>query len=213
MCARGEDCRNAHQLIGANTMAAMAKEQVARPRTGSLGTAPSQPAPASTITGFKPIPNPVFHPDHHLAKQLPQFTQKIQQTHQTQQRKAPGNGQGQRPGAAAVQVPQPQQTQPRAQPQVNQGASSHGPFQPVQAQQPRTYSEAVSDRAARQTVKDSMQQQASTGAQISALEEDPWLAQMEDAFGMRMSALLDTNSQSGSAPQNNQPASQGQDKQ
>ena len=58
-----------------------------------------------------------------------------------------------------------------------------------------------------------MQQQASTGAQISALEEDPWLAQMEDAFGMRMSALLDTNSQSGSAPQNNQPASQGQDRQ
>ena len=218
MCARGEDCRNAHQLIGANTMAAMAKEQLARPRTGSLGTAPSQQPVVPSAKGFKPIPNPVFHPDHHLAKQLPQFTQRVQQNQQIHQRKASGNGQGQRSGAATVQTPQPQQIQPQqnqhlAQPQVSQGASAQGPFQQAQVQQPRTYSEAVSDRAARQTVRDSMQQQASTGAQISALEEDPWFAQMEDAYGMRMSALLDTNSQSENAPQNNQSASQGRDKQ
>ena len=198
MCARGESCRNAHELIGADVMAAMNQEAVARPRTGSLGTAPSQAAAAAaaprTRVGFRPIPNPVFHPDHPLAKQLGQANQ-VQMS---------GNARGQRTGVATVQTPQPQVPSSPG-PQVSQGASTQGPFLqpqpqiPAQAavtQQPRTYREAALDRAARQTVRDSMQQQASTGAQINALEEDPWMAQMEEAFGMRMSALLGPRSQS-----------------
>ena len=120
-------------------------------------------------------------------------------------KKASGNGQGQ--GARATSVltsAQPQAT-------VGQGAAANGPFtaprqprtpamNPVQTptsstptqgqtQRPRSYSEAASgDTAARQTVRDSINHQSSTGAQITALTETRWREAMAQAFGMSTSA-------------------------
>ena len=101
--------------------------------------------------------------------------------------KASGNARGQRQGAATVQIPQPQT-------QVNMGASSNGPFE---APRPRSFSEAVSgNQTARQTVRQSLEQQATTGAQITAMSDERWREAMNRAFGMTSASPTQEESRS-----------------
>ena len=82
-----------------------------------------------------------------------------------------------------------------------EGASAAGPFQaprtPATPARPRSFSEAVSgNRAARQTVQQSIVQQASTGAQITAMSDEDWRKAMEKAFGGKSASPTQEESRS-----------------
>ena len=169
-----------------------------RPRAPSLQTQGPRPR-----NNGRQLPTPAVHPDHQWAQPR-------------QNNQASGNARGQRPGAASVQI----QPQAQAQPQAGAVASAaensfRAPTAPSSMTRPRSYSEAASgSAAARQTVRESLEQQAFLGAQVRSLENDPWRRQMEEAFGMSMTGLsgsldsllarsnqnLNQNSSSGNPP-------------
>ena len=100
--------------------------------------------------------------------------------------KASGNAKGQGRGATSAQIKKPQPTQ---------GASVNGPF--TETQRPRSFSEAVSGNlAARQTVRQSIVQQASTAAQITAMSDEKWREAMNKAFGMTSASPTQAESRS-----------------
>ena len=193
-CPRGSDCRNAHELVGANTMA----QGGARPKvvTEQPRQLPPLPGSGARPRSSKPPPAPAFNPDHPWVKAQNQAQNQAQGQARTQ---ASGNAQGQRAaGAAPVRTSQPQT------PARSSGASALGPFV-TQAEvhpQPRTYSQVASgNSAARQTVRDSVVQQASTEAQLTALSETSWLEAMGRAFGNTQLTSTSTESPSRSQPQ------------
>ena len=113
--------------------------------------------------------------------------------------KASGNGQEQRREAVPAQAQQPQAQ--------SQGAAASGPFETnTQQQRPRSFSEAVSGTRARQTVRQSLVQQASTGAQITAMSEEKWLEAMQKAFGMSSASPIPAESRSRSQSLNSPPS-------
>ena len=185
LCPRGDQCKNAHELVGANI--------VARARDGTQPrvpqpSQPSAPNPRARSAG-RQLPAPAVNPDHPWFRQNNSAAQA-------------GNVNGQRPGAAAVlpSVPQPlQPLQSAGQPPRPQlsGASAQGPFAP----RPRSFSEAASgDAAARQTVRESMDHQASAGAQIKAMRTQAWKDTLDNAFGVSATVFPELRSPSGQRP-------------
>ena len=198
-CPRGNGCRNAHELVGANNMA----QGGARPKVVTEQPRPLPPVPGAGSRsrargGVQPPPTPAFNPDHPWVRAQNQSQDQGQNQGQNM-RQASGNAQGQRAaGAAPVQNSQPQT------PARSSAASASGPFttQAEVHQQPRTYSQVASGNlAARQTVRDSVVQQASTEAQLTALSETSWLEAMGRAFGNTQLTSTSTDSPSRSQHQ------------
>ena len=167
VCSRGENCRNAHQLIGARDLARMNRERA------SSASADSRPPPGVTHNVVKTQPKPkaknktfnepAFHPDHPWVK-----SGKVLATTEVSTEARPrsastsvsGNGRGQTSGASTVQASAPQ----------------------VQASAPQT--SAASEIAARQTVRESLSQISSQYAQVQSVQEGTWFASMDNALAL-----------------------------
>ena len=162
MCVRGENCRNSHQLIGARDLARMARGEANVTEVIAGQTRPGQgqgQAPAAPIRSQpKPKSNtftePVFHPDHPWVK-----SGKV---------KATANAEP-RPRAASVSGSGNGNGQ-------TSGAST------VQASVPQT--SAVSEIAARQTVRESLSQISSQYAQLQSVQEGTWFDSMDNALDL-----------------------------
>ena len=199
-CPRGYECRNAHELVPARDMALM-----------SQGNANIRPSVAQIRPNVNPkgkIPTPVFHPDHPMAKALPQLLQG-QGPGQVQQQRvistnAAGNSNGQRQGAPSVQPAKPQAHQaPRGQ------VGTQVTLQP----RPRSFAEAASGTAvARQIVSESMSQISSDSARIQAVVDPVWKAKIDSALSnlrqvTSTSAMPPPQSQSPRTPSSMTPSS------
>ena len=165
VCARGDSCRNAHELQGANDVARSRPRPSSMPPPGPPGQGSARPQGAGR--GKKKFTIPAYNPEHpHHAM----WARNVASSSRPLMRPAE-NSNGQGNGAALVQPQQPQ-VQPRVpQPQP----------QPPQ-QRPRSYSEAASGMA-RQTVREAMEQQASVNAHLSDMEDPAWTAALEAARG------------------------------
>ena len=194
VCARGSDCRNAHELVGAKEMARGRQRPSSLP-PAQMPSAQMPPGPATRAPsqgrggGKKKFTVPDYNPEHPHYGMWSQRVRESSQARLTNRPAGNANGQVNMTGAAPVHT-QPQiqplpLLQPRPQPQPQ---TQHQQSQP-QGQRVRSYSEAASDPAqnssvtARQTVADAMRQQASARAHLEAMEDPRWRAALEAARG------------------------------
>ena len=225
--------KNAHILVGANTMAqAQAQSSAAAapeasqqpPRSRGQSQGPrgqgQQQAPRARSGGRQPaVPAmPAFNRDHPLYQVINQQQSQQNNINQILANNAQninnmsGNGREQGQGATPAQTQRPQVSQ------ASQGASAAGPFNfeapripatPAQSR-PRSFSEAVSGNlAARQTVRQSIVQQASTRAQITAMSDEEWRRAMERAFGGNSASPTQEGSRSRTQSLNDTKSNQG----
>ena len=183
VCPRGDTCKNAHQLVGANQMANRSGSSPNISQSGPQGAGSGQGN--RSRPGGRPLPTPAYHPDH------PDYAAVMARA-RTQSES--GNGMGQQTGAPAVQANQPLS---QFGPQGNQGqgltgsstrsqtssratvtaASASGPFM-----RPRAASTASSEATARQTVQQSISQQSSSTSQLDSLAAETWRETLERAM-------------------------------
>ena len=173
LCPRGQKCRNAHELKGARDVA---ESQRNPPPQQQQHQQPQQPQGGyinnpNAGRSQRKLPAPAYHPDH------PHYNMV--------QNMMSGNANGQVMGAPSVpmqapQVPQLPQLLPRAtaQPQPQGTARVNQP-----GSQPRTFSEVASGAVrARQTVSESLSQQASSRNQLLAVQNDNWREELDAIF-------------------------------
>ena len=166
-CPRGQECKNAHELVGAKDMAKITQ---------------GNPAIRPNVTQVQPrgkIPLPSFHPDHPWASIM-------QQNGNTRPAQASGNGSGQRAGAPAVQRMMPQgQAQmpaPTAQAQIRPSSFKEA---------------VSGTAAARQIVGQSLSQIATEQSRLQAVQDPIWRDRIDSVFQeMVRSSQTSTNSPS-----------------
>ena len=208
LCPRGEDCRNAHTLMGANQMRRNVPSNPGPKKIPVLSYHPDHPqySWAQSLPGNQPAGNangqasgaqPVL-PSVPLCAQM----QAQAQVHQVQ-------AQVHQAPAQVHQAPAPGPA-PLAQAVVPQVPVMQAPQAPVQralvgSPRPRSFSEATSGIAARMTVRDSLEQRSSNSAHLQALKYKPWREKMNKALGAVTSTFPGSlSSQSGK----NKPRSQ-----
>ena len=190
VCARGENCRNSHQLIGARDLARMMRAN------SSANAAANNSEPAQVVRTQPKAKNknntytePAFHPDHPWVKEGRAKPSQVaisemrprsdsSASNASSASSASGNGQGQTAGAPTVQVSAPQIS-------------------------------AASEIAARQTVRESLAQISSSYAQIQSVQEGTWFSRMDDALAQVRQAFPESQGSPASASPRPRAQSQG----
>ena len=174
LCIRGDLCRFAHDLVPAYAMAG--RPQIAegggRVFTQAMNNVQNQPQPQprprSKSTG-RQYPVPAYnkgHPDYAWIMEQRAKASNTAQPQQQQPQQAPGNGTEQSVGVTSAQVHQPQSVRPKL---------STPRKRTVSMSVPASGNSASSDNLeARRLIHQSLNQQASTTAQMTAMKDNKW---------------------------------------